>query len=338
MTDARPTLAFIARAANVSVPTVSKVLNGHSDISEETRDRIEALLTKHGYQRPRAPRRKAHRGHLMDLVINELDSAWGLSILTAVEQVAEAAGLSLVVSVVHNRSSLTRRWLGAVTSRGSLGAILVLSDLTAEQQAELRRRTLPFVVVDGVNQPPPGVPSVGATNFSGAYNATDHLIGLGHRRVGAIGGPEQLLCSRARVAGYRAALEAAGLPADRDLVRYANFQHDGGMRTAQQLLALPDRPTAVFAGNDQQATGVYEAARIAGLRIPDDLSVIGFDDLHYAEWTSPPLTTMRQPLFEMGTTAAQILLRLINGERLDAPRIELATELVLRASTGPAPR
>ncbi|GHJ49469.1 LacI family transcriptional regulator [Catellatospora sp. TT07R-123] len=333
----RPTLSTIAREANVSVPTVSKVLNGHSDISAQTRRRIEALLTRYGYQRPRAPRRKSQRGDLIDLVINELDSAWGLEILTGVEQVAEAAGLGLVVSAVHNRASLTRRWLEGLISRGSQGAILVLSDLSDEQRAELHRRTLPFVVVDGVSQPPPDVPSVGATNFTGGYAAADHLIRLGHRRIGAIGGPEQMLCSRARIAGYRAALESAGLSADRELVRYGNFQHVGGLRAAQQLLALAEPPTAIFAGSDQQATGVYEAARLTGRQIPDDLSVVGFDDLHYAQWTAPPLTTVRQPLHEMGVSAARLLLRLVNGEHLEAPRIELATELVIRNSTAQPP-
>ncbi|MFD0596564.1 substrate-binding domain-containing protein [Catellatospora coxensis] len=163
------------------------------------------------------------------------------------------------------------------------------------------------------------MPSVGATNFSGGYAAAEHLIKLGHRRIGAIGGPEQLLCSRARIAGYRAALESAGLPTDRDLVRYGNFQHSGGLRAAQQLLALADPPTAIFAGSDQQATGVYEAARLVGRQIPHDLSVVGFDDLHYAQWTAPPLTTIRQPLHEMGASAARLLLRLVNGEHLEAP-------------------
>ncbi|GHJ47664.1 transcriptional regulator [Catellatospora sp. TT07R-123] len=333
--SSRPTLAMIAREAHVTVPTVSKVLNGHSDISSETRRRVETLLTVYGYERPRSARRREHRGNLVDFVINELDSAWGLSLLTGVEQVVEDAGAGLVVTVLHNRASLTRRWLDAVTARGSQGAILILSQLAEEHQAELRRRTVPFVLVDGIEQPSPQVPSVGATNFAGGYAAAQHLLELGHRRIGAISGPEPLLCSRARLAGFRAALEAAGVEPDRELIRFGNFHHDGGFRRAQELLDLADRPTAIFAGSDQQATGVYEAARLAGLQIPRDLSVIGFDDLIYAQWTSPPLTTVRQPLQEMGTAATQMLLRLINGERLDTPRIELATELVVRASTAP---
>ncbi|MFI5915953.1 LacI family DNA-binding transcriptional regulator [Dactylosporangium sp. NPDC051541] len=327
-------MAEIAREARVAVSTVSKVLNGHTDVSVKTRQVVERLLAERGYQRPRAARSgRRRRTELVDLVINELDSVWGLSILTGVEEVVEEAGLGLVVSAVHNRQSLTRRWVESLLARGSEGAILVLSELAERQHDDLRRRNLPFVIVDAVNQPPPGIPSIGATNFAGGYAAAEHLAALGHRRIAAIGGFEQFQCTRARIAGYRAALESAGLPVDRELVQYGNFRHDGGLRAAESLLALPDPPTAVFAGSDQQATGVYEAVRRAGLTIPGDVSVVGFDDLNFAEWTAPPLTTVRQPLHEMGVAAARTLLRIVHGERIESPRIELATELIVREST-----
>jgi LacI family transcriptional regulator len=326
-----PTMAEIAREASVAVSTVSKVLNGHTDVSAATRRQIEQLLSDRGYQR--SPRRPARRTGLVDLIISELDSVWGLSILHGVEEVLGTAGLGLVLSSVRHRESLTRRWLDSLLARGSQGAILVLSELTAGQRAELARRGMPFVVVDGVSQPPPDVPSIGVTNFAGGLAATEHLAGLGHRRIAAIGGPEQLECTRARIAGYRAFLESAGLPVDRQLVKYGNFRHDGGLRATLGLLALADPPTAIFAGSDEQATGVYEALRQAGRRVPHDLSVVGFDDLSFAPWTAPPLTTVRQPLYEMGVAAARTLLRIIGGERLESTRIELATRLVVREST-----
>jgi DNA-binding LacI/PurR family transcriptional regulator len=333
--NGKPTLAAIAEEANVAISTVSKVLNGHTDVASTTRRSIERLLADRGYQRPRSARRAGRRTDLIDLVINELDSVWGLSILSGVEEVAEEAGLSLVVSSLHNRRSLTGRWLESLLARGSEGCILVLSELTEQQRGGLDRRNMPFVVVDGVSQPPPDVPSIGATNFAGGYAATEHLIQLGHRRIAVIGGPEPMQCTRARVAGYRAALDSAALTGDRALTHYSNFHHDGGLRAARALFDLAERPTAIFAGSDQQATGVYEAARQAGLSIPRDLSVVGFDDLSFAPWTAPPLTTVRQPLYEMGVAAARTLLRLVNGERLDATRIELATRLIVRESTAP---
>jgi LacI family transcriptional regulator len=189
-------------------------------------------------------------------------------------------------------------------------------------------------VVDPVNLPDPDVPSVGATNWAGGMAATDHLLGLGHRRIGAVTGPADYLCSRARIDGYRSALERAGAQFDEALVRQGDFQHEGGFIRGGELLDLPEPPTAIFAGSDQQALGVYEAARQRGLRIPQDLSVVGFDDLPAARWVSPPLTTVGQPLADMGRVAAEMLGDLIDSVPLRSQRVELATELIVRESTG----
>jgi LacI family transcriptional regulator len=189
------------------------------------------------------------------------------------------------------------------------------------------------VVVDPVNSPPPELASVGATNWAGGLAATEHLVALGHRRVGAISGPVDYLCSRARIDGYRSALERAGVGFDPALVRHGDFQHEGGFARGGELLDLATPLTAIFAGSDQQAFGVYEAARQRGLRIPQDLSVVGFDDLPVARWVSPPLTTVRQPLAEMGRVAAQVLGELVEGQPLRSSRVELATELITREST-----
>lgn len=145
------------------------------------------------------------------------------------------------------------------------------------------------------------------------------------------------LCSRARADGYRSALEQAGLRIDPALIRHGDFQHEGGFLCGGELLDLPDPPTAIFAGSDQQALGVYEAARQRGLRIPQDLSVVGFDDLPAARWVSPPLTTVRQPLADMGRVAADMLGNLIDGTPLRSQRVELSTELVVRDSTAVQP-
>jgi LacI family transcriptional regulator len=202
---------------------------------------------------------------------------------------------------------------------------------------QLRDADIPLVVVDPANLPEPDLPSVGATNWAGGMAATDHLISRGHRRIGAIAGPADYLCSRARLDGYRSALDRAGAPYDPALVRNGDFQHEGGFLRGGELLDLAERPTAIFAGSDQQALGVYEAARQRGLRIPQDLSVVGFDDLPTARWVSPPLTTVRQPLADMGQVAAEMLCNLIDGVPLRSQRIELSTELIVRESTAQLP-
>ncbi|MEU4150169.1 LacI family DNA-binding transcriptional regulator [Streptomyces sp. NPDC026659] len=329
------TLAEIAREAGVSAPTVSKVLNGRADVAAATRARVEELLRAHGYRRRRA---EATRSPLIDLVFHELESAWAMEVIRGVENVAREAGLSVVLSESAGRLTPGRTWADQVAGRRPHGVILVLSDLDDAQRALLTSRRVPFVVLDPAGDPGADVPSIGATNWQGGLAATRHLIDLGHTRIGAISGPSRMMCSRARLDGYRAALETAGLPVDPALVKAGDFHHDSGRRLGLELLRAPDRPTAVFAGNDLQALGLYEAARELGLRVPEDLSVVGFDDLPVARWVGPPLTTVRQPLTEMAEAAARLVLDL---GRTDSPsastRVELATSLVVRSSTGAPP-
>jgi len=332
-TRRRVTITAIARAAGVSVPTVSRVVNGRSDVSPQTRERVEELLRLHGYRgRPARPRTTSG---LIDLVFNDLDSPWAVEIIRGVEDVAHAAGMGTVVSAIHQHSTSAQQWLQNMRARATDGVILVTSDLESPVGPELRRLEVATVVVDPAGLPALDVPTIGATNWSGGLSATEHLLSLGHRRVGFIAGPRRLLCSRARLDGYRAGLDAAGIELDEELVWYGDFYHESGFDGGNALLDLADRPTAIFAASDQMAFGVYEAVRRRGLRVPDDVSVVGFDDLPEVRWSSPPLTTVRQPLSEMGVLAARTLLRIAAGETLESPRLELATTLIVRSSTAP---
>ncbi|WP_371796709.1 LacI family DNA-binding transcriptional regulator [Streptomyces sp. NBC_01718] len=328
------TLAEIARAAGVSAPTVSKVLNGRADVAPGTRTRVEELLLLHGYRRRRG---STAQSQLIDLVFHELDSSWAMEVVRGVENVAREEGLSLVLSESAGRLTPGQTWVDGVLARRPVGVILVLSDLTAAQRAQLTSRNIPFAVVDPAGDPGDDVPSVGTTNWQGGLAATRHLTGLGHQRIGVVSGPSRMMCSRARVDGYRAAMETAGLPLDPALVREGEFSHEDGYSAGLELLRLPEPPTAIFAGNDLQALGVYEAARELGLRIPEDLSVVGFDDLPLTRWIGPPLTTVRQPLIEMAETAARLVLDLSRGQQPATTRVDLATNLVVRSSTA-APR
>ena len=331
--ETRTTLAAIAAQAGVSLPTVSKVVNGRPDVAAATRARVEQLLDQYHYTRSAG--RKRRRSGLVDLVLAGLDSPWAVEILRGVEAWGAAHETGVAVSAVRHGNARPASWTSGLASHETDGVILVTSELTTAQLEQLRGAGLPLVVVDPVNPPPPDLPSVGATNWAGGLAATEHLLGLGHRRIGAITGPGEYLCSRARADGYRSALEREGIGFDPDLVRNGDFRHEGGFQHGRELLDLADPPTAIFAGSDQQAFGVYEAARQHGLRVPQDLSVVGFDDLPVARWVSPPLTTVRQPLAEMGLAAAQMLGELIDGLPLPSTRVELATELIVRESTAP---
>lgn len=332
--DPAPTLSEVARAAGVSAPTVSKVLNGRADVAPATRAKVEEILRRTGYQRRRST---VPPSRLLDLVFHELDSAWAVEVIRGVENVAREEGLSIVLSESAGRLTPGQTWVDGVLARRPAGVVLVLSDLDAAQRDQLTSRDIPFVVLDPAGDPADGVPAVGTSNWQGGLAATRHLLDLGHRRIAMISGPSRMMCSRARVDGYRTALETARLPFDPALILEGNFHNEAGYAAARALLAGPDRPTAIFAGNDLQALGVYEAAREAGLRVPEDLSVVGFDDLPLARWVGPPLTTVRQPLVEMAETAARLAVELGRGERPAATRVDLATSLVVRASTAPPP-
>jgi LacI family xylobiose transport system transcriptional regulator len=239
-----------------------------------------------------------------------------------------------VVTRSGSRHAPGPEWIEAVLRRRPLGVVLVFSSLPPELKRQLRARSIPFAIIDPAGNPDPDVPSVGSANWAGGLAATRHLIELGHRRIAIVTGPEDTLCSLARLDGYRSAMSMAGLAVDPALTAFGDFHAEGGFAQAKRLLELPERPTAVFAGSDLQALGVMEAARVCGLRVPEDLSVVGYDDLDIAQWTSPALTTVRQPLREMAEQATRLILILRSGEVPAPPtRLELATTLVVRSST-----
>jgi LacI family transcriptional regulator len=315
----RVTIATIAQAAGVSAPTVSRVLNGHRDISGATRERVERLLREYDY-RPRASRQPGRLGTI-DFLLPDLGCPWALQLLRGVENAAREDGVGVSVAAV-----------AAGPPRHTDGVLLVAMSGRDRVGTELRRRAVPVVSIDPADDAAADVPAIGVTNSSGGRLATEHLIGLGHRRIAMIGGPKGLLSSRGRQDGYRAALEDAGLPLEPRLLESGDFCFESGTAAAGRLLDRPDPPTAIFAASDQMAFGVYAAAWSRGLRVPEDLSVVGFDDLD-AHWATPPLTTVRQPLAEMGRLATRTLLGLIRGEPAVAARAELVTELIVRAST-----
>jgi DNA-binding LacI/PurR family transcriptional regulator len=325
-------MAVIAAAAEVSVPTVSKVLNGRADVAPDTRVRVESVLGEYGYAR--APRRRAQPARVIDLVFTQF-SAWAGEIIRGASEAALAGRSRIAVTAVGSDADVDH-WLRSLAASRTDGVILVLTELSPAHRSRLAALQVPVVIVDPVGQPDPEVLSIGAANWAGGLAATEHLLELGHRRIATITGSPAVLCSQARLDGYRAALERAGITPDPGLVRAGDFHYDSALDAATALLALPDPPTAIFAASDVQAMGVYEAARKRDLRLPHDLSVVGFDDVPMAQWMSPPLTTLRQPLAEMAALATRTVL---TGDSAGFQnRVELATSLVVRASTGPPPR
>src|SRR5947209_15684721 len=333
----RSTIAEIAAQAGVSIPTVSRVLNGRPDVAPATRARIEQIIKASGYVRSSAAKalRKGSSG-IIDLVLPGLFE-YSAEITRGVEEALERTGLRLALSFTQGKSQGERQWLDKIADRATDGAILVLARGQSSHLNELRRRGIPFVVVDHRGELGPDVPSVAATNWAGGRMAVEYLLSLGHRRIAMIAGPPSFRCSLDRIAGYRAALEAAGIPIDPKLIRPGDFRLQSGYTQTSTLLALPDPPTAIFAGNDMQAMGVYKALYLRNIHVPERMSVVGFDDIPLTGIVSPSLTSVHQPLFDMGRVATTMLLRLIAGEPLDSPRVELATTLITRESCAPPP-
>jgi len=327
----RATLAAVAREAGVSLPTVSKVVNGRDDVAEETRARIEQLLAAHQYVGWGQGRRKTAVRSIC-LVFDSFQNPYSMEISRGVMQAAAEAGTDVSISLT-SVSTPGVTWADRVIRSGPVGLILVTSELSDAQRAHFSRARLPLVLIDPINLPGPEVVSIGATNWTGAVSATAYLLDLGHRRIGAIIGRPETVFGRARLHGYRAALDDAGVPANPELTRHGVFTYESGYEHALSLLTLPDRPSAIFASSDVQALGVLEAARVAGIAVPGQLSIVSFDDTTAARWASPPLTAVHQPFADMGRAATEVLMQLAAGEKPASHRIELATSLVIRKST-----
>lgn len=327
------TIAEIATAAGVSVPTVSKVLNGRPGVSASTREQVEHLLETHGYER----RAKRTSSGLVDFVIRDLETQWATALLRGAQAEAARLGHDLVVTTTHGKPVGTPDWVEHLVQRGSDGVVLVVSELLDAGRQELERLQTPVVLVDPVRSGSESIATVVATDWAGGRDAAEHLLALGHRRIGFVTGPPEQECHRDRLDGYRAALSRAGVALDPALVRHGNSLVSGGVRHGADLLALADRPTAIISGSDEQAYGVYQAARSLGLRIPEDLSVVGFDDVELCQWVSPQLTTVRQPLADMAREATRMVIELSRDGVRPASRLELATDVVVRQSTAPPP-
>ncbi|MFL5706813.1 MAG: LacI family DNA-binding transcriptional regulator [Ktedonobacteraceae bacterium] len=336
-TDGRPTIAQIAQIAGVSVPTVSKVLNGRTDVAWPTRERVERVIEENGFVRNRAARalRKGKTG-LVDLILPRMDDEYYLPILEGVAQVLSEAGVRLVLTLTNYRSEQEVRWIDTVTDRSTDGILPVLP--SEEAIEHLERSGLPFVLIHNQGGLQSMVPSVRITSWEGGFVATTHLINLGHQRIAYIGKTAPARDAIERIAGYRAALDAANLPIDPQLQCDGDFTEADGYTATRTLLELPEPPTAIFAGNDRQAAGVYRALHELGITVPGEMSVIGFDNLPYTEIMNPPLTTVHAPRLELGRAAATMLLRLINEEPLEMTRVVLPTHFVERQSCQPLAR
>ncbi|MCS5713135.1 LacI family transcriptional regulator [Herbiconiux sp. CPCC 205716] len=336
----RVTIDDVARTANVSIGTVSKVINGRRGIGEDTRARVEAVADSLGYVSV-FERRGSLRSvgePTIEVLVEPADVAnpYLSLFMGGAMEIAGSLGAGLLMRSIESIQNLPRAaWAQSLVRAGRVGVIEVTSAFSADRENALRAVGLPMVLVDPIDRPRKSTPSIGATNWAGAYEATQYLISLGHNRVAYVGGPPRATCDVIRAHGWAAAMTDAGLPADLDAVLRHSYTFEHGRDAAERLLGAELPPTAIFAGSDISAMGVLEAARRCGLQVPRDLSVVGFDDTYLARTSTPPLTTVHQPIADIGRNAVSSVMRLAGGDPLPAKRIELATHLVVRDSTAP---
>lgn len=323
------TIHDVAKAAGVSVSTVSRVLNGKIDVAEDTRQRIEAVIKQLGYASSLAARSmRSKKKFLVGLIMPDIAYPFAWEVMKGVNHAIVESDFDLLVYTrgdVHKYGTAEheQQIVSLLNSSITEGLVIVapVSDSFTSNG--------PIVSVDHLS-PKPDYPSVHSTNYEGALEAMRYLISLGHRRIGFISGRVELLSSERRFQAYKDALNEAGVDFDPDLVAAGDYTTAVGYTCAQQLLNLPQPPSAIFAANDQSALGVYQAAQEKNLRIPDDLSLVGFDNIPDAAYMN--LTTVDQFIAEMGYQATKTLFRLIDGETLTTRIQQLPTRLVLRGS------
>jgi LacI family transcriptional regulator len=337
-TDApfKPTIRDIADLAGVSIATVSRVLNDRPDVAPGTRETVLQVVREHGFSTNRGARAlSSGRTGMIGLMLPLVGDAYFGPLLEGAAEALYESDMRIVLAPTlhkHDREvSVIERLARGTTD----GAILMLPEESADELLALQRQGFPFVVVDPREQPPEGIACVSAMHAAGAKQATEHLLALGHRRIGAIAGTKGWYATEERLAGFRAALAGAGILLDPELVVYSDWRIPRGTEAARELLSLDDPPTAIFGFNDNVAIGALHAARERGLTVPYDLSVVGFDDTEQAVIVTPRLTSVSQPLAELGRMGVSLLIRILEGQRVDALRVELATRLVVRDSTAP---
>ncbi|MBX5474348.1 MAG: LacI family DNA-binding transcriptional regulator [Thermoleophilia bacterium] len=334
----RPTIYDVAREAGVSTATVSRMLNDTGQIAPATREAIEQAIERLGYLPNTIARSLVTKStQTIAFLLPDITNPFYASLVSGIQQVALESGHTMLLCTTEGDPERELEYLNLLRAKQVDGALMDGLVVPPERIAQFVADGFPIVCLDR-DVRSRSVPLVQVDNKLGARLAMEHLLGLGHRRIAHIEGAPELRISAQRLGGYREALAAAGIREDPRLVATGRFSEDGGYEATRELLGRDVSFTAVFAANDLSAIGAINALTQSGLRVPEDVSVIGFDDLRLSAHTIPPLTTIHQPAVEIARRATEILIDLINGRRVRKLRYLLEPTLVVRSSTAPAPR
>lgn len=329
------TIIDVAREAGVSYSTVSRVVNNKSYVKPETREKVTRAMNRLGYQVNLQARLLAGgNSQVIGLLVHNMTTQYMVEIFKGIEDVLAASDFELMLYTTHRRRTKESAFVNMMARGLADGLLIVLPREPEAYLQSLREREIPYVLIDQVGVDENDL-AVISTNKQGGYDATKHLLDLGHQRVGIITGWMDMVSARDRLEGYKEALGDNRIPIDETLIVEGDFDKLSGYEGAHNLLNLAEPPTAVFVCNDVMAQGAMEAIRERGLQIPGDVSIVGFDDIPLAAVLNPPLTTLRQPMEDLGRRATELLLALINNPDEEQNSILLSTELVVRESTAP---
>lgn len=334
-----PRIAEVALLAGLSTATVSRALTDPSKLKPATLARVEAAVRRTGYTPNLAARSlRARRTMLVLVVVPDIGNPFFADVLLGIDDALSRDGYGLLIGNLGHAGGKERHLLQVVRAGQVDGVILLNGAIPTDGVHSLAHADLPMVAIC---EPIPGAdfPQVDVRNRAAAAEAVAHLAALGHRRLAYLGGPPSNILEHARQAGFRDGLAQAGIDAETAAFYPGDFTFQGGAAAAAAMPRSAGRPTALFAANDEMAIGFLHAARASGLRVPDDISVIGFDGIGFADYVEPLLTTFRQPRRELGQVGAGLLVRGMTGHTVmpSESRISLPVELLARASTGPAP-
>ncbi len=330
-TNRNVTIHDVAQAAGVSVSTVSRVLNDKDDVAPETYQRVQGIIAELGYTSSLAARSmRSRRTGVIGLIMPDLEDPFCIQVIKGINHAIVALDYDLIAYTSgsikkHSKAEREQHYVSLLNGSITDGVIIVTPAATGFSTAA------PVVAVDPNTQCPDCV-AITATNHAGALTAVKYLVELGHRRIAFIGGRSDLQSAEQRLQGYQDALQQANIPLDPRLMAAGDFSRETGHQCAQELLALPEPPTAIFAANDQSAIGAIEAACEKGLRVPEDLSVVGFDNIPEAAYYNPALTTIDQFIDQMGFIATEMLIGLIEGKSPDLTLYNMPTQLIVRDS------
>lgn len=326
------TIHDVAEAAGVSVSTVSRVLNDKVDVAAETYQKVQNVIDELGYASSLAARSmRSHKTNLIGLVVPDIGFPYSIEIMKGINQAIAESRYDLLLyttgDVQKSGAASHEQHYVSLLNKSITDGVLIVASAAADFITDA-----PIVSVDP-HVANPNYPAIHATNYQGALDAMEYLLGLGHRRIGFISGRAELESAERRLKGYQDAHINAGIEIDSSLIVNGDFTSKTAYECTLQLLSLPEPPTAIFAGNDQSAIGLYQATEELGIHIPDDLSVVGFDNISEAKFMG--LTTIDQFLAEMGFIATQMLIKLINDESLEAQVHKMPTKLIERRSCRP---